>query len=78
MQDARRHQVEGELLAAVDHPVASVAAALVAHNEIRMGAELVNDFALALVAPLGSHDRHHTHRCAPFSMTVPHHPPCWT
>ncbi len=64
MQDARRHEMKRELLVAVDHPVPGVAAALIAHHIVRAGGQLVNDLALAFVAPLGAHHRHHAHGAA--------------
>ncbi len=58
--------MEGELLAVAHDTVAGVAPALIAHDVIRTGSELVDDLALALVAPLGADNRHHAHEVAFF------------
>jgi hypothetical protein len=56
MEDPRRDQVEGELLAVADDRVAGVVAALETHDHPRALREQVDDLALALIAPLGSDD----------------------
>ena len=64
VEDAARHQLQGEGLPVDDDRVAGVVAALVAHDDLHLFGEQVGELALALVAPLGPHD----HRCghAPF------------
>ena len=57
VEDARRDQVELELLLAADDRVAGVVAALEAHDDVGVLGEQVDDLALALVAPLGADDR---------------------
>ena len=53
VEDAARHQLEGEGLA-VDHDaVAGVVATLVADHEVHLASEEVGELALPLVAPLG-------------------------
>ena len=55
-QDAGGHQVHDELALFVDHGVAGVVAALITHHDIVAGGQQVHHAALALVAPVGSHD----------------------
>ena len=56
VEDAARHQLEGEGLA-VDHDgVAGVVAALVADDHLHLLGQEVGELALALVAPLGPDD----------------------
>ena len=54
MQDARRDQVEDELLAAHVDRVAGVVAALVPADHRELRRQQIDDLALALVAPLGA------------------------
>ena len=52
--------------ALVDHAVAGVGAALIPGNRVRLGAQGIDDLALALIAPLGAHHhgaRHEASRC---------------
>ena len=55
MQDTARHEMQDILVVPDDHRVASVRAALKAHDHIRFLREEINDLALAFVAPLGAH-----------------------
>ena len=57
IEDARRDQVELELLAVAHDRVAGVVAALEADHEVGPLGEQVGDLPLAFVAPLGAHDR---------------------
>src|SRR6266699_3283463 len=57
MKNTRRDQVNGETSLLVDHGMASVGPAMAADNEIRVTREQVDDFALALVAPMPADDR---------------------
>ncbi len=61
VQDARWHQVERELPLAMHHPMARVAAALIARDILRAVGQLVDELALAFIAPLGAYNRHDTH-----------------
>ena len=54
VQDARRNQVQDELLAADVDRVAGVVAALVAAHDREMRRQQIDDLALAFVAPLGA------------------------
>ncbi|OPZ46035.1 MAG: hypothetical protein BWY94_00927 [Actinobacteria bacterium ADurb.BinA094] len=57
VQDARRDEVELELLAVADDGVAGVVAALEARHHVGLLGQQVRDLAFALVAPLGAdHD----------------------
>jgi hypothetical protein len=62
IEDPRRDQVQGELLALADDRVARVVAALEAHDGVRPLREQIHDLPLALVAPLGAdhHDAWHS------------------
>src|SRR5438132_897400 len=62
VEDARRDQVDGETPLLVDHGVARVGTAMAADNEVRITGEQVDDFALALVAPMPADDRSYRHR----------------
>ncbi len=53
VEDAARHQLEGEGLAVDDDAVAGVVATLVAHHQVHLAGEEVGQLALPLVAPLG-------------------------
>ena len=48
--------MQGELAELVHHGVAGVAAALIADHHIIVGGDQVHHAALALVAPVDSHD----------------------
>ncbi len=61
VQDAARHQPDGEVLVAHHDGVAGVVAALVAHHHVHLGGEDVGQLPLALVAPLGAHDHRAGH-----------------
>ena len=54
--DARREQGKLVGLVADDERVAGVVAALEAHDDVGAAREPVDDFAFALVAPLGADD----------------------
>jgi hypothetical protein len=56
MEDARRDQVEDELLAVDIHGVAGVVPALITRHRGEVRGEHVNDLALALISPLRSQD----------------------
>ena len=56
VQDPRRNQLEGVLLAVDDHRVARVVSPLVADDERVLLREEIDDFGFALIAPLGSDD----------------------
>src|SRR5690606_31798005 len=61
-EDARRDEVQGELVAVREYDrVAGVVTALVSDNPVDLAAEQVGGLPFALVAPLGSdkHDRGH-------------------
>jgi len=53
-QDARWDQMQDRLLALHDERVSSVRAALEPRDELRARAQMIDDLALALVAPLGA------------------------
>ena len=55
-QYARRQQVENELALVVNDGVTGVVAALIADNDVVLFREQIDHTALALVAPVGSHD----------------------
>ena len=75
VQDSGGDQRQNGFLAADDQGVPGVVAALKAHHRLRLIGQQIDDFALALVAPLQTdHDQVLTH-CAPSTaMRVP--PPC--
>ena len=54
VEDAGRHEAQLVVLAIDDDGVAGVAAALMAHDDVRLLCEVVDNLALALVAPLGT------------------------
>ena len=56
IEDARRDQVELELLAVAHDRVAGVVAALEADHEVGLLGEQVRDLSLSFVAPLGADD----------------------
>ena len=65
VQDAGRDERENGFLAADDQRMPGVVAALEARDRVRLIGEQIDDFALALVAPLqADHDQILTH-CAP-------------
>lgn len=55
IHDARGNLVKAVLLIAHHDGVTGVVAALIANDAIELGSDQVADLALALVAPLGSH-----------------------
>ena len=58
VEDAARHELERERLAADDDRVAGVVPALVADDDLHLLGDEVGELALALVTPLGAdHDR---------------------
>src|SRR5438552_2521500 len=54
--------MDGEAALLIDHRVARIRAAMAADNEVRVTREQVDDFALALVAPMPADDRSYRHR----------------
>ena len=56
-ENAGGQQVQGELALFVDDSVPGVAAALIAHHHVILLGEVVHHAALALVAPVDTHDR---------------------
>ena len=56
-ENAGGQQMQGELALFVDDSVPGVAAALIAHHHIILLGEVVHHAALALVAPVDTHDR---------------------
>ena len=56
VEDAARHELEGEGHAVDDDGVPGVVAALVAHDHVHVPGQQVGELALALVAPLGPDD----------------------
>ena len=58
VHDTRRNKVQCELLIAVNHRVAGVVSALVAHHVVEVAGNEVGHLSLAFVTPLGS-DQHH-------------------
>ena len=56
VEDPRGDQVQLEVAMPIDDGVAGVVAALVAHDEVGVRGEIVDDAALALVTPLGADD----------------------
>ena len=75
MQNARRNQLQDELLVADLHRVAGIMPALVADHNVEMSAKKVDDLALALVAPLRAQYDYVTHDPNPIIVTRPHDPP---
>jgi hypothetical protein len=69
VEDAARHQLEGEGLAVDHNPVAGVVTALVAHHHVHFAGQEVGELALPLVAPLGSHHHGCGHASSPFAMS---------
>ena len=77
VEDAARHQLEGEGLAVHHDGVAGVVAALIADDQLHLLGQEVGELALALITPLGPDDdgcRHAsllrcekriTHQCSP-------------
>jgi hypothetical protein len=63
IEDAAGDEVELELLPVAHDRVAGVVAALEADDRVRVLGEQVDDLALALVAPLGSHHDDARHTC---------------
>ena len=61
VEDPRRDQVQLEVAMGVDHGVAGVVAPAVADHQAGVSSEVVDNPALSLVAPLGSHDGDHGH-----------------
>ena len=75
VQDSGRNQRENGLFAADDQRVSGIVAALKAHHRLHLIGQQIDDFALALVAPLqADHHQVLTH-CAP-STAMPVPPPC--
>ena len=66
VHDAGGHEVQRELLVAVDDRVTRVVAALVANHVIVLACDQVGDFALAFVAPLGANQNRARHVCFSF------------
>ena len=56
-QYARRQQIQDKLSLVVHHGVTGVVAALITDNNIILFREQIDHTALALIAPVGSHDR---------------------
>ena len=56
LQDTGGHQVADELFTIDDHRVPGIVAALEADDNICARSQKIDDFALALIAPLGSDD----------------------
>jgi hypothetical protein len=56
MHDARRDQTQDGFLAADDKRVAGIVTALEANDALSVVRQPVDDFALAFITPLGSHD----------------------
>ena len=54
VQDAARDEAQHALLALRDHGVAGVRAALVAHHDVRLVRQDVDDFSFAFISPLGA------------------------
>src|SRR5436309_3612976 len=54
--------MDGEAALLIDHRVARIRAAVAADNQVRVTGEQVDDFALALVAPMPADDRSYRHR----------------
>jgi hypothetical protein len=66
MQDASGDEVKSEFFLTEDNPVTGVASSLIAHHKVGVAGELIDDFALTLVTPLGTHNGHYAHaRFAP-------------
>ena len=65
VQDPRRNELQGVLLAADHHGVAGVVAALVAHHVGVLLRQQVDDLGFALIAPLGSDDDGDGHTRSP-------------
>src|SRR5437870_4230940 len=54
--------MDGEAALLIDHRMARIRAAMAADNEVRVTRKQVDDFALALVAPMPADDRSYRHR----------------
>ena len=67
VHDAGGHQVQGELLVAVDDRVTCVVAALVANDVIVIAGDKIGDLAFAFIAPLGAD----YHCCCHVSFFLP-------
>ena len=64
VQDAARDEVKAVLLAARDHGVAGVVAALGANDHVHGVGEQVDDLALAFITPLAADQNRDAHRGA--------------
>ena len=67
VEDPRRDQVQLEVPVRVDHGVARVVAAAVAHHQVGVARQVVDDPAFSLVAPLGADHGGHGHGRTQFS-----------
>jgi hypothetical protein len=56
VQDPGRNQVENVFPTVDDNRVAGVVPALIPGNDVEMSGKQINDFAFALIPPLGTHD----------------------
>ncbi len=65
VEDARRDELQGVLLAVDDHGVSGVVAALVPHHVGVLFRQQVDDLGFALIAPLGSDDDGDGHARSP-------------
>jgi hypothetical protein len=75
VHDAGRHQVQRQLLVAMDNRVACIVASLVAHDIIVVTGDEVRDLALALVAPLGADENGARHLESFHCAGIRVHPP---
>ena len=78
VEDARRDQVELELLALADDRVAGVVAALEAHDHLGPLRKQVGDLSLPLVAPLGADYDHARHERWIVTGSTPPTARAWT
>ena len=72
-QNAARNQLENVLLLADEDRVPRVVSALVARHDVEPIREQIDDFSLALVAPLGAEDDHVSHLCPNFLVYRQNH-----
>ena len=65
VEHARGNELQGEALAVDDDRVAGVVAPLVAHDQVRLLGQEVDETALAFVTPLGTYDDGRRHGASP-------------
>ena len=76
VHDARRHEVQAELLITAHDGMTGVVTSLVAHDAIELRRYEVANLTLALVSPLGSYQHRGRHAYLLTSSCIKTHEPC--